>query len=68
MIEVLGILLVVQGVGGLVNRIAGSSSESWFVQLHTLPDPLHVPASIAMAVLGGVLATIGSARRKKNPS
>ncbi|RBM19642.1 hypothetical protein DI005_15020 [Prauserella sp. PE36] len=68
MIELLGILLVVQGVGGLVNRIAGSGSESWFVQLHLLPDVAHIPVSIAMGLAGAVLATLGSARRKKNPS
>ncbi|MBK1788731.1 hypothetical protein [Prauserella cavernicola] len=68
MIELLGILLVVQGVGGLVNRIADSSTHSWFVQLHLLPEAAHIPASVALALVGLVLASIGSARRKKNPS
>ncbi|SFB45542.1 Myxococcales GC_trans_RRR domain-containing protein [Amycolatopsis marina] len=65
MIEIAGILLLVQGVGGFVNRVAGSTSESWFVQLHTLPSAWHIPASVAMAALGAVLAWVGAERRKK---
>ena len=52
MTEIIGILLVVQGVGGFLNRILGSEGPSWFVQLHLLQPALHIPVSIAMAVLG----------------
>ncbi|MGC7097808.1 hypothetical protein ACPZ19_24325 [Amycolatopsis lurida] len=65
MIEVLGIILVVQGVGGFINRVAESSSESWFVQLHVLPDWLHIPASVVMALLGAALVLGDMARKKK---
>jgi hypothetical protein len=39
MTELLGILLLVQGFGGLLNRLLGADSPSWFVQLHVLPPP-----------------------------
>jgi uncharacterized membrane protein YphA (DoxX/SURF4 family) len=65
MIEVLGILLVVQGIGGFINRIAESESESWFLQLHLLPPGLHVPVSMAMAVVGGVLVLSEMARQRR---
>lgn len=66
MIEVLGILLVVQGVGGFINRIAESESESWFLQLHLLPPGLHVPVSVAMALVGGVLVLSETARQRRS--
>ncbi len=56
MIELLGILLLVQGGGGLINRLLGSSNPSWFVQLHLLPPGMHVVASALMVAVGvGVL-------------
>ncbi|PXY28473.1 hypothetical protein [Prauserella muralis] len=66
MVELLGILLTVQGVGGFVNRVAGGESKSWFVQLHVLPESLHIPASIVLALVGGVLAFAGGSRRRKD--
>ena len=64
MIELIGILLVVQGAGGLLNRLLGAHSPSWFVQLHLLPPSLHVVASVGMALAGaGVLF---AARGRKN--
>ncbi|WP_216205674.1 hypothetical protein [Amycolatopsis aidingensis] len=65
MIEVLGILLIVQGVGGFINRVAESGSRSWFVQLHLLPPVLHIPASVVMAVLGVALVILSSSRRRR---
>lgn len=65
MVEALGIVLIVQGVGGLINRLAESGSKGWWVQLHLLPDALHLPASIAMAGIGMllVLRTVVAERR-----
>ena len=63
MIELLGILLVVQGGGGLLNRLLGARSPSWFVQLHLLPPSLHVVASVVM-VLAGVAVLAGTRRRR----
>jgi hypothetical protein len=61
-IELLGILLVVQGGGGLLNRLLGARSPSWFVQLHVLPPSLHVVASVVM-VLAGVAVLAGTRKR-----
>ncbi|NBH03170.1 hypothetical protein [Amycolatopsis sp. SID8362] len=63
MIELLGILLVVQGAGGLLNRLLGAGSPSWFVQLHLLPPSLHVVASVVM-VLGGAVVLFAIRGRK----
>ncbi|MBE8522274.1 hypothetical protein ILP97_33120 [Amycolatopsis sp. H6(2020)] len=63
MIELLGILLVVQGGGGLLNRLLGAGSPSWFVQLHVLPPSLHVVASVVM-VLTGAMVLAGSRKRR----
>ncbi|MFO7193701.1 MULTISPECIES: hypothetical protein [Thermocrispum] len=64
MIGLLGILLVVQGAGGLINRAAGSDAKSWFVQLHVLPPSMHVAASMLMLLVGAALAVAGERKRK----
>ncbi|MFD9889170.1 hypothetical protein [Amycolatopsis sp. NPDC058986] len=66
MIELLGILLVVQGVGGLINRLADASSRSWFVQLHLLPPELHIAASVVMALAGAALLFAERGRKRRN--
>lgn len=53
--EVLSIALLVQGIGGLVNRLTTSASPGWWLQLHALPPALQIPASVAMITLGGAL-------------
>ncbi|MEU0536131.1 hypothetical protein [Amycolatopsis tolypomycina] len=63
MIELIGILLVVQGGGGLLNRLLGAHSPSWFVQLHVLPPSLHVVASVVMVLLGVAVLT-GTRKRR----
>jgi len=67
MMEIIGIALLVQGIGGLVNRLAGSTNPSWFVQLHVLPASLHIAASIVMTVIGAVLVlrTVAAERSGK---
>jgi heme/copper-type cytochrome/quinol oxidase subunit 3 len=64
MIELIGILLVVQGGGGLINRLVGSGQPSWFVQLHVLPPQLHVIASIVL-LAAGVLVLFAHQSRKR---
>ena len=68
MLETIGIVLIVQGVGGLLNRLAESGSKGWWLQLHVLPDGLHVPASIAMGIVGVVLVlrSMAGDRRAKS--
>jgi uncharacterized membrane protein HdeD (DUF308 family) len=70
MLETIGIILIVQGVGGLINRLAESESKGWWLQLHLLPDALHLLASVAMAVVGVllVLRTMAGERRKPGRS
>ncbi|MEU8636373.1 hypothetical protein AB0C38_29765 [Amycolatopsis sp. NPDC048633] len=65
MIELLGILLVVQGAGGLLNRLLDARSPSWFVQLHVLPPSLHVVASVVMAVAGAAVLLAGRGRSRE---
>ena len=64
MLEVLGIIMVVQGVGGAINNVVGGR-PSWFLVNH-LPflDGLELPVSIVLAVVGGVLALAGERARK----
>jgi hypothetical protein len=68
MLETIGIILIVQGVGGLINRLAESESKGWWVQLHLLPDGLHLPVSVVMAVVGVllVLRTVAGERRRRS--
>jgi len=63
-LEVLGIIMVVQGVGGAINDVVGGH-PSWFLVNH-LPflDGLELPVSIVLAVVGGVLALAGERARK----
>ncbi|MFI5586809.1 hypothetical protein ACIA5G_17325 [Amycolatopsis sp. NPDC051758] len=63
MTELLGILLVVQGGGGLLNRLLGANSPSWFVQLHLLPPSLHIVASVVMLLAGAAVLFAGRARK-----
>lgn len=64
MLEVLGIVMIVQGVGGTINNVVGGG-PSWFLVNH-LPflDGLEIPASIALAVVGAVVTIAGERARK----
>lgn len=64
MTELIGILLVVQGGGGLLNRLLGADSPSWFVQLHVLPPSLHVAASVVMVLAGAAVLVAGRGRKR----
>ncbi|MYW94894.1 hypothetical protein G3I59_36095 [Amycolatopsis rubida] len=65
MIELIGVLLVVQGAGGLINRIAGSRHPSWFLQLQVLPPQLHVIASIVLLGAGVAVLFANRARNRR---
>ena len=64
MTELIGILLVVQGGGGLLNRVLGADSPSWFVQLRVLPPSLHVVASVVMVLAGAAVLVAGRGRKR----
>jgi hypothetical protein len=68
MLETIGIVLIVQGVGGLINRLAESQSKGWWLQLHVLPDGLHAPASIAMGIVGILLVLPSTTGRRSRKS
>ncbi|WP_409493237.1 hypothetical protein [Amycolatopsis sp. cmx-11-12] len=68
MIELLGILLLVQGGGGLINRLLGSSNPSWFVQLHLLPPGMHIVASALMVAAGVAVLFSERARKQRRRS
>ncbi|MFC9254994.1 hypothetical protein ACFWMR_18305 [Amycolatopsis thailandensis] len=68
MIELLGILLLVQGGGGLINRLLGSTEPSWFVQLHLLPPGMHVVASALMVAAGVGLLFAERSRKQRRRS
>lgn len=68
MIELLGILVLVQGGGGLINRLLGSTNPSWFVQLHLLPPGMHVVASALMVAAGVGLLFAERARKQRRRS
>jgi hypothetical protein len=65
MIELLGILLLIQGGGGLINRLLGSTNPSWFVQLHLLPSGTHIVASALMVAAGVVVLFAERARKQR---
>jgi hypothetical protein len=67
-LETIGIVLIVQGVGGLINRLVESGSKGWWLQLHVLPDGLHVPASVAMGVVGVLLVLRSRAGERRRRS
>ncbi|MEC3974701.1 hypothetical protein [Amycolatopsis sp. H20-H5] len=66
--ELVGILLVIQGGGGLINRLAGSGSPSWFLQLHLLPPQLHVAASVVLVAAGAALLFLHQIRKQRGGS
>ncbi|PRX96309.1 hypothetical protein [Allonocardiopsis opalescens] len=55
-VGLVGVLLVAQGVGGVVNRLAGDG-PSWFLVNHVeFLRGYEIPAGVVLAVLGLVLA------------
>jgi hypothetical protein len=64
-IELFGILLVVQGAGGLINRVTGASSPSWFIQLHVFPPGLQIAASVVILLAGVAVLFVRQAGRDR---
>lgn len=53
--ELIALVLLVQGGGGLINNLAGGS-RSWFALNYVeMPDALRITAHAVMVVLGLVL-------------
>lgn len=52
MLEAIGILLAVQGIGGTINNLQGGG-PSWFLLNHIdAVEPARLPLHIAMALVG----------------
>ena len=65
MIELIGILLVVEGAGGLVNRLTGDGSAAWFLQLRLVPAEYGTTASVVV-LLAGVVLLLGRRSRRRS--
>jgi len=63
-LETVGILALVQGVGGLINKILDGSG-SWFLVRHWVPDPLQIPACIALIAIGGLILLKTAAAKER---
>ncbi len=62
MIDLIGILLVVQGAGGLINRLTGEGAAGWFLQLRLVPAHLQITASVVVLLVGVVVLMRGRRR------
>lgn len=64
MLEILGILMVVQGVGGGITALL-DGGPSWFLVHHlSFLDGWELPASVVLAVVGALLAARGERARR----
>ncbi|WP_280404520.1 hypothetical protein [Nocardia brasiliensis] len=55
MLETLGLLLLIQGVGGLINNLAGGS-KSWFVLNYLdAPDGVRLVGYLILSIVGAAL-------------
>jgi hypothetical protein len=54
-VELIALVLLVQGGGGLINNLTGGS-KSWFLLNYVeMPDAVRITAHVVMVVLGLVL-------------
>lgn len=62
--EAIGIILCIQGVGGLVSKIM-DGGPSWFLVRHVVSDNLQGPVAVGIALVGVAVLTAGSRSRQK---
>jgi hypothetical protein len=62
-IETIGIVLCVQGVGGALSALR-DTGRGWFLVRYVLPDGAQVPVGIAVALLGAVILLANSRRKR----
>jgi len=62
--ETIGIILCIQGVGGLVSKILGWD-KSWFLVRHVVAENLQGPVAVGIALVGVAVLTIGSRGHQK---
>ena len=63
-IETIGIVLCIQGVGGAVSSIL-DGGRSWFLLRYVVPDGAQVPVGIVLALIGAVIL-LANARKKQD--
>lgn len=63
-IETIGIVLCIQGVGGAVSSVL-DGGRSWFLLRYVVPDGAQVPVGIVLALLGAVIL-LANARKKQD--
>ena len=63
-IETIGIVLCIQGVGGAVSSVL-DGGRSWFLLRYVVPDGAQVPVGIVLALLGAVIL-LANSRKKEN--
>ncbi|MFC0111193.1 hypothetical protein [Kibdelosporangium aridum] len=56
MLEIIGILFAVQGIGGLINNLQDDGGKSWFlVNYIDAFNGFEIPISIGLIVIGALL-------------
>jgi hypothetical protein len=58
-IESVGIILCVQGVGGRLSALR-DSGRGWFLVRYVLPDGAQVPVAVVIALVGAVILLANS--------
>jgi hypothetical protein len=61
--EAIGIILCIQGVGGLVSKIL-DGDKSWFLVRHVVAENLQGPVAVGIALVGVAVLTVGSRSRQ----
>jgi hypothetical protein len=62
-IETVGIILCVQGVGGALSALR-DTGRGWFLVRYVLPADAQVPVAVAVALAGAVILLANSRRRR----
>jgi len=62
-IESIGIILCVQGVGGGLSALR-DSGRGWFLVRYVLPDGAQVPVAVVIALVGAVILLANSRGRR----
>jgi hypothetical protein len=62
-IEAIGIVCCIQGVGGAVSSIL-DGGRSWFLVRYVLPDGAQVPVAVVVALVGAVILLANSRNKQ----
>lgn len=62
-IEAIGIVCCIQGVGGAISSIL-DGGRSWFLVRYVLPDGAQVPVAVVLALVGAVILLANSRNKQ----